>query len=332
MARERNIAFDLMKGIGILLMMGCHIASTHSQFVYSFHMPLFFLLSGYCAKTTYPPQRDYSLIKKCTRRLLIPFVVTQLLIVLWGGIQAIAKQDSWFVLQHVYELIWASSDSAPDCMGGVALGPIWFLLALFWAKLIWSYLSQWRLWGVLVATLISFGTYALRRYGGLMQLPFCVVQALIALAFVAIGWMAKNYKIPLWVKIVCIVLWPCSLYWGHVDMSAAVLYPYPLTVLGACGAVYLLYVVCNATTNLLQRLSADIFVKYKTLIQWMGINSLAVMCMHHFEWYSSISYSLFCRIPIEWSTPLVVLARYCIAIGLAWVVTKVPGLKKVYGK
>lgn len=51
---ERNIPFDLLKGIGILLMMWCHLTQTHSQFVYSFHMPLFFLISGYYAKVLPP--------------------------------------------------------------------------------------------------------------------------------------------------------------------------------------------------------------------------------------------------------------------------------------
>lgn len=50
--KERNITFDILKGIGILLMMWCHLTQTHNQFVYSFHMPLFFLISGYYANTS----------------------------------------------------------------------------------------------------------------------------------------------------------------------------------------------------------------------------------------------------------------------------------------
>lgn len=50
---NRNRAFDILKGIGILLMMWCHLVQTQNQFVYSFHIPLFFLISGYYAKTTH---------------------------------------------------------------------------------------------------------------------------------------------------------------------------------------------------------------------------------------------------------------------------------------
>ena len=49
---ERNITFDIMKGIGIILMLVGHlpgIGMMH-QFIYSFHMPMFIFLSGYLAK------------------------------------------------------------------------------------------------------------------------------------------------------------------------------------------------------------------------------------------------------------------------------------------
>lgn len=50
MTKERNITFDLLKGLAIFLMMLCHLAQFNYQFIYSFHMPLFFIAAGCFAK------------------------------------------------------------------------------------------------------------------------------------------------------------------------------------------------------------------------------------------------------------------------------------------
>lgn len=48
---ERNDTIDIMKGIGILLVMLGHFVDGFAHtFIYSFHMPLFFVLAGYFAK------------------------------------------------------------------------------------------------------------------------------------------------------------------------------------------------------------------------------------------------------------------------------------------
>lgn len=44
--KNRNYTIDTMKGIGIFLVVG-HLMSPRSPFIYSFHMPLFFLLGGF---------------------------------------------------------------------------------------------------------------------------------------------------------------------------------------------------------------------------------------------------------------------------------------------
>ena len=52
MENKRDIRFDWMRGIGILLMIVGHTILVDGfgyRFIYSFHMPLFFLISGYFA-------------------------------------------------------------------------------------------------------------------------------------------------------------------------------------------------------------------------------------------------------------------------------------------
>lgn len=49
--RNRNYAIDVMKGIGIFLVVLGHLMSPRSPFIYSFHMPLFFILGGFLFKS-----------------------------------------------------------------------------------------------------------------------------------------------------------------------------------------------------------------------------------------------------------------------------------------
>lgn len=54
MKTERLNQFDILKGVGILLVMIGHAISTNSivyNLIYGFHMPLFFFCSGFFLKT-----------------------------------------------------------------------------------------------------------------------------------------------------------------------------------------------------------------------------------------------------------------------------------------
>lgn len=77
---KRNIYLDVIKGIGIFLVVLAHV-SRHSitGVIYSFHMPLFFIISGYI-------YGKYNKIESC--RLFIQRKISSLLVpyfVLGGG-------------------------------------------------------------------------------------------------------------------------------------------------------------------------------------------------------------------------------------------------------
>ena len=81
---EFRIWIDIAKGIGIILVVIGHTIGSQrvNDIIYTFHMPLFFILSGYLLKDIYSIQ-DFkrNLINK-SKRLLIPLLCYMLLIVL----------------------------------------------------------------------------------------------------------------------------------------------------------------------------------------------------------------------------------------------------------
>ena len=74
MAKERVTYLDMAKGVGILLVILGHEADlplAARQFVTSFHMPLFFILSGMAVCLTGEKERPFSQILKRKSRSIL---------------------------------------------------------------------------------------------------------------------------------------------------------------------------------------------------------------------------------------------------------------------
>jgi fucose 4-O-acetylase-like acetyltransferase len=75
--KDTVLNVDIIKGIGIILVMIGHSGmfliikenAFLSTFIYSFHMPLFFIIAGFFMK-------DNVNLKKSVKRLLIPFLIS----------------------------------------------------------------------------------------------------------------------------------------------------------------------------------------------------------------------------------------------------------------
>lgn len=86
---------DIAKGIGIILVLIGHISLNKkiNNFIYSFHMPLFFILSGYLYKN----KENY--VKKKTKTILVPyFIVSIISFVYWFLIERHIREQNIFPL------------------------------------------------------------------------------------------------------------------------------------------------------------------------------------------------------------------------------------------
>jgi acyltransferase len=72
---RRNVVIDNARGMAILLVILGHVpglASDFSKWIFSFHVPLFFIIAGMSAPNYPLPLIAYS--RKLARNLLIPFL------------------------------------------------------------------------------------------------------------------------------------------------------------------------------------------------------------------------------------------------------------------
>ena len=248
-----------MKGIALILMMLCHLVYMYGpvkQLIYSFHMPLFFILAGVFAKDRSSISSFKQFTIKNAKRLLLPYLVTMLMLCAWGGIQAYAKHDISFFLRHLFSLLAASADGWHSRWGLIYAGPMWFLIAVFWVREIfygiWHLCARIPKYGdeciVGISILLSILSVIIHPY--LPSLPFCIMQALTALAFYAIGWYVYRHPMPWWVYMVCVIVWPFSIIYGGVELESAYLSHYPLSYIGACGGTYVIYWMCKGISRM----------------------------------------------------------------------------------
>ena len=323
--KERDATFDIMKGIGILLVIICHLVGWNHpyllQVILSFHMPLFFIVAGLFSKPYVDMPSTKTNLKRFFARLYPAFAITQLLIVAWAVLMAVAKREGWDPpIRETLSLLWADVDGPRTPWGTLSLGVIWFLLALFWAKTLLIPLSRLKQWSIPVSLVVAFAALLLHK-----TLPYsiwCLSLGLMALPFVTIGWWVKEHPIPLWLKIVAVVCWVIAICFSRLEMYTFTWKCYPLDVLGACGGTYCVYLLS---------LGIKKYLKITTrALSALGVWSLAIMCVHCFEMYAHLGNRLRAMTGIELGQWPMFAWRLVLTLGLAILLVHIPKVKNLF--
>ena len=133
------------KGIAILLMVMVHAGSPHytGQYISMFHMPLFFIMSGYCFKAKYlQDARTFAL--KRVRGIWWPYVKwTLFFLVLHNVLFRFNVYNDVFGFEGKVSHLYGWREWGVKFIktfyfgtGEQLLGGYWFLKELFWASLI----------------------------------------------------------------------------------------------------------------------------------------------------------------------------------------------------
>ncbi len=275
---QRDEVIDIIKGVGILAVIIGHLTDFGRQFIFSFHMPLFFLIAGFLYKPK--PLKKSSMDD--FMRLIIPYIITALFIAIIMSIASFVKKEfnSYWIIAAIYGS-GSQSHTSPFFGDMPSIGAIWFLWAMFWCRL------SFQLLNVVISRLIILGltcltisVLAIYIDTEIINLPFAILPGLAALIFYFSGYALKMlggvkvikplYALPL------IFIWMLSTFiptkpLGLVTCS----YPiYPLTVLGGiCGTLTLFMILDLLHKHLNNRLM------WFPLI-WMGQMSLVILCLH----------------------------------------------------
>lgn len=204
-AKKRIAWIDIARGIAIIAVIAGHSLGNYwpdylGNFLFAFHMPIFFVLSGYL----YHTQSQKVLTKKNFFNLLVPYLATVAIglvlltfyRVLPNSIIAPSRGDSYkqFLLSALYAA--GGTVSIPHTKIIIQpIGAIWFLVAMFIANQIFNLLMRTKIKlqfkAVIVIILTLVGIFS----ANLLFLPFSIQPALIAQFFLFTGYLLKKFQL-----------------------------------------------------------------------------------------------------------------------------------------
>lgn len=224
MANSRSGAIDALRGLGILLVVLGHtngLPSELHRYVYSFHMPAFFLLSGYLFNADKARRAPLDYVRSKFARLVVPaWTMGAICGLLFVAKLALHK----LTFAAFLGLLWGTSTGFPRADGNFQCTPIWFLFCLFVVEAAAAGLVQMSVRRACLA-LLSIGVIGLASAARLPIIPFDVHIALPAAFFFGLGIVAKQsgmfvfrYDAPILHR--GIALGCCALVWAALTFAA----------------------------------------------------------------------------------------------------------------
>ena len=267
---------DIAKGIAIVLMIIGHTVPYGSKvrnFIFSFHMPFFLILTGFTIKEITYKHAIKSYVIKDFKRLVIPYITVEII--------------EQFVNIFLYkmtlrEAIYALSRSL---FGYKISGwiPVWFLMFLFDVKLIYYFIEYiFNEYSLIIYLLLSF---AGKTISSVVHMPLYFDVALVCVLFLYVGHLIKihndsinkNYFI---ITILSFITWMIPLDFGIYIETYPRNYPcFVICIIEAIGGsicfIYLSYSISKFTNHLNKILSN------------IGTNTLLMLCVHQLDTFFS---------------------------------------------
>lgn len=276
----RYMFVDTAKAIALYLVIVGHTVPSDSNFfhfIFAFHMPAFFFLSGYCMEKKEELFSCYCIKKG--RALLIPYFIFSLLGLL---IMAVFPNDwlvqtSWqdYLVRYIY------------IAQPYALGSVWFLVCLFFSSIgsfcvlkIWSGKNAWYLLPVaLVFSIAGAWLYRVSTAKLYSRYPMKMDSALMAVAFMLFGYiLKKNGKFENWNKWILyaglvtlpFVVWlfGCRLN-GYVNICDCIYDHYRYYMIASLAGCLWILVIGRLLQNI-------------RWLRWLGANTLPMFAIHSF--------------------------------------------------
>ena len=184
--KQRIEYIDFFRGIGIILMVMCHVGFgiTFYKFCHAFHMPMFFVITGYFFKFCALKQ----FICKKAKTLLAPYCTFGALqYMLWFGLHISDSYDN--KLLHLKSFLFSNTD------GYLVGGALWFLTSLFFAEMIYYFLNKLSADNKMI---LSLACLLVGIFGSIYpqivvyRLPWGIDSALVGVLLIHIGFLFRT--------------------------------------------------------------------------------------------------------------------------------------------
>lgn len=269
---ERKPAIDIMKGIAIILVIIGHlqIPVFFHHVIYSFHMPLFVIVSGYLFHEKSVSMRR---VWADFKRLILPYLFTIGVLFIYTIFIFLATGGGNLIGLSVSSLY-------PDGIRNTSILPIWFLLAIFWCRQLMSALfytckNTCFQWGIIIT--LSWSAFLYEPKG---VVPLCLTTGGMFTIFYLIGFHTSKAVLnknifSLSTSFLIWVLYVWTLKTGVFHIYRTLLYP--LYILGSTGAAIIVYQLSTLIEQYLPNI--------KHILGWFGKYSMIILCVHTIDRY-----------------------------------------------
>lgn len=193
---KREQWLDSLKGLGILLVIVGHTNSPLFKLIYGFHMPLFFVISGYLYKADKEIVTTFSeYLKKRVSTYLVPYFILSGVNFFVCTIELICRNgvsENVFstMIKWIYGVLlsYGQVEYLPNCT------PLWFFVGLFIAHIFMYALIKfkretYRVAGCVVLILLDYILSVTNHW----KLPWNVDAAMIGCVCMYFGYIFKKY-------------------------------------------------------------------------------------------------------------------------------------------
>lgn len=286
MRQKYNQSIGFLKALGIILMVFGHsgICNHEISFIYMFHMPIFFIASGYCFKEKYLFDSKGYLYNKF-KGIWWPYVKWSLLFLLFHNVCFYLNiyNDQFGYngrVSHLYtttEFLKHIATIILKLQGHEGLlGGYWFMNALFWGSLIvWPiirYIKKPIFGGaflIILCTLLNSTCYYLPLLG-------ISSRAFAAALLIFIGYMFAKYKVRIfnyWQILLSFLLtlfgsfvWNMAI--GQDFYENKRFMPYIMTAVLATWSIYSLFERMKISNGIFAKLLAFVGKHTLTILTW----------------------------------------------------------------
>ena len=274
---SRNNEIDVLKGIAMVMVIFDHIGwgdHVHT-YIQSFHMPLFFILSGYLFK-----QKPLNIIlARRVRSLLVPYFCFEFLYLILGYFFNLSFYDGFNLLPALNALFFYPTDK----MNMPVATAMWFLPAMFFTSIIYSLLGKCHLYVKIIIILVTAVVGTIYSALSEIMLPLALEVIPVALLFMLIGECISDKKIDFFVKskwhvILLFLLLEAVLSFVNqsVDMRSARYNIVPLYFLNAVMGTLAWWGIANRLINIKNKFGKRIHNE----LAGIGKNTIIYLCIH----------------------------------------------------
>lgn len=346
---ERIEWIDIARGIAIIFViighsLGNYFSSYFANLIYVFHMPIFFILSGYLYKS----KNKKKFLKSSFFNLIMPYFGTVLIAFTLFAVYKF--HNNTIIAPSRVSNYKQLSISALYGIGAptklplinyniIPIGAIWFLLAFFIGTQLFNIIMSLKfekndllIKGSIVAVCTFLGTY-LQTY---IYLPWSINTALFTQIFFFTGFILKKANL-LTVKsyiavIVALLLWGMTATIGLFGLDNL---QFPNMYLAIIGGIASSYIVIKFSMYLGSNCFSQ-SSKIKKILCFFGAESLCIFCFHLIDldfiqvWPHVIEYIM--RLSNSYLLAIVIgnIYRICFTAVMTLIVQRIPVLRSFY--